>query len=461
MQLLNKTIRAYFMFSVVLLLVAIPVFYWTLKKLMVANVDENLIATKTRIMPQLLNAASGNNEGALVLPGSGYDILFEKDGASAARQSERPDKKSDSLHNSTPNNVPLHNELLHNDSLYNIESPNANPRRGQQPNRLLASHFYINQESYSLRIRTSLADKYLLIQRIVLISALLLIALLLGLLAINRMLTKKIWQPFYNTLQRLREYRVDRDPELKLMPSSVGEFNDLNKAIEQLALRNYQVYSSQKEFAENASHEMQSPLAVFQSKLELLMQTKPLNEDQAALITDLANASKRMARLNKSLILLTKIDNDQFIEKEPVSVRETLEKLVQQYEFQIQQQSLHLRFGGSADIHSRDSAADITLIANKTLIEILLGNLLSNAIRHNIPGGTIEITMQGKELIIRNSGRQASLDTQKLFKRFQKDSADSNSIGLGLEIVKKISDLNHFSIEYSFADQLHTFTIRF
>src|SRR5882757_3011432 len=202
MQLLKKTITAYFLFSVILLLVAIPVFYWTLKRLMVANVDENLIATKTRIMPQLLDAAAGNKEGLLRFPGAGYDILFEKEGhPSDGHPQQQPDKK--------------------NDSLYNSESIDSYPGR-TLPNRLLASHFYINQESYSLRITTSLADKYLLIQRIVLISALLLIALLVGLLVINRMLTKKIWQPFYNTLQRLREYRVDRQPKLTLQPSTIS-----------------------------------------------------------------------------------------------------------------------------------------------------------------------------------------------------------------------------------------------
>ena len=437
MQLLKKTITAYFIFSVIILLIAIPVFYFALKKMMVASVDENLIATKTRIMPQLLNAAAGNSEGSLNLPG--YDIILKK---------EQPGKKGDSLYN--------------NESGPHLSSPN----------RLLASHLYINQESYRVEIKTSLVDRYLLIQRIVGVSALLLVALLLGLLMINRMLTRRIWQPFYLTLKRLQEYRVDKQPILKLEPSSVSEFNDLNKAIEQLTERNYQVYSNQKEFTENASHEMQSPLAVFQSKLELLMQTKPLNEDQAALITDLANASKRMARLNKSLILLTKIDNDQFLEKEPVSINDTLHKLVQQYEFQIQQQSIHLHFNdaqanakgagqANAKADTQVPVKDILVEANKTLIEILLGNLLSNAIRHNIPHGSIEIALKEKELIIRNSGRPTSLDPNRLFQRFQKESSDANSIGLGLEIVKKISNLNHYSVQYRFEDQLHTFSIRF
>src|SRR6266568_4036286 len=119
MQLLKKTITAYFIFSVILLLVAIPVFYWTLKRLMVANVDENLIATKTRIMPQLMDAAAGNREGVLRLPGTGYDILFEKEGARAGThpQQQQPEKKTDSL--------------------YNGESTDSYPGR-TLPNRLLA-----------------------------------------------------------------------------------------------------------------------------------------------------------------------------------------------------------------------------------------------------------------------------------------------------------------------------------
>jgi signal transduction histidine kinase len=297
-----------------------------------------------------------------------------------------------------------------------------------------------------------MVDKISLVKRIVFVLILLLILLLIGLLMINRSLTMKMWRPFYTTIKRLHDYRVDKQPVLKLERGSINEFNDLNKTIEELTERNYRLYASQKEFAENASHEMQSPLAVFQSKLELLMQTKPLNEEQAMLITDLANASKRMSRLNKSLILLTKIDNDQFLEKEVLSVRDILQKLVRQYEFQIEQKSIQCSF---------EDAKDITIEANKTLIEILLSNLLSNAIRHNIQDGFIKIILKEKELVIQNSGKLSSLDPQKLFQRFQNDSIDPGSIGLGLEIAKKICTLYHYSIQYLFSDQMHIFSVHF
>ena len=274
----------------------------------------------------------------------------------------------------------------------------------------------------------------------------------MGLLFINHELTKKIWKPFYNTLNRLKEYRVDKQSMLALERSPVDEFNDLNQAIGVLTETNHQAYQSQKEFTENASHEMQSPLAVFQSKLELLMQTNPLNEEQAELIAELADASKRMFRLNKTLILLTKIDNDQFLDKETISIQDMLEKLLKQFEFQISLLSIRFDF---------QNTGDIRIEANRTLIEILLSNLLSNAIRHNISNGLIQVVLDEKELIIRNTGRPVALDHKKIFRRFQKESHDAESIGLGLEIVNKICTLYHYTIQYQFISQMHEFCVKF
>ena len=419
MELLKKTIRSYFLVSVIILLVAIPIFYLTLKKLLVKNIDEDLIATKTLLIPRLRNVAANKGQGGVLY--RNYDIQYEKTHSSGSGDSISTVEVSDSFSN----------ELI------------------QQ--RLLTSQFIVNKESYRLKIKISMADKNSLMRRIAGVAVIMLFLLLLGLLIINKVLSKKIWRPFYNTLLGLHEYRVDRQPALHLEKSSVKEFNDLNKAIEQLTQRDYQAYISQKEFAENASHEMQSPLAVFQSKLELLMQTKPLNEEQASLIEDLANASERMARLNKSLILLTKIENNQFLEKETVSLEGILKKLKQQYEFQIDQKSIQVEF---------QVEKDIEIEANRTLTEILISNLLSNAIRHNVQNGRIVLRLRTNELVVQNSGKPYSLDVQKLFQRFQKDSFDSGSIGLGLEIVKKICDLNHYSIKYQYINQLHTFSVQ-
>ena len=150
--------------------------------------------------------------------------------------------------------------------------------------------------------------------------------------------------------------------------------------------------------------------------------------------------------------MLTKIDNNQFLEKESISVKDILQKLLQQYSFQMQQQSIQTVF---------NDTKDLTIDANRTLVEILLSNLLSNAIRHNVQGGTIQIELKEKELVIKNTGKPMALDVTKIFQRFQKESPDTNSIGLGLEIVKKICTLNQYDLRYLFVDGMHAFLVKF
>jgi signal transduction histidine kinase len=211
-------------------------------------------------------------------------------------------------------------------------------------------------------------------------------------------------------------------------------------------------YLLQKEFTENAAHEMQTPLAVFQSKLELLMQTSPFNDTQAELIGKMADASQRLNKLNKALVLLMRIQNQQFADVEKIDVVNVIDHLLDQYSDAIIQKNLTVTF---------NKLSPVKIDSNKALMEILLGNLLSNAIRHNFEDGSIRIQLFEKEVIIENSGPAKALNAVKLFKRFQKDSINQNSLGLGLEIIDKICTLNHFTLKYHYADQKHIFVIRF
>jgi signal transduction histidine kinase len=235
--------------------------------------------------------------------------------------------------------------------------------------------------------------------------------------------------------------------------TTINEFSDLNNSISTLIKRNLSVFQSQKEFTENAAHEMQTPLAILQGKLELLMQTHPLTTDQAGLISGLADANQRMNRLNRSLLLLTKIENDQFAEKEKIGLKDTVEKMVGQFTFLAEQKNITVR---------NLSAPDITVEANRSLIEILVSNLIMNSIRHAPPGGVVIIGKENNsELTIKNTAKNGSLDNSRLFRRFQKESADHNSTGLGLAIVEKICSLYHFGLQYGFTDSLHVFSIDF
>lgn len=420
MKLLNRSIRSYLIYAAIVLLIAIPVFYFVIQSIVEEDVDENLMAQKNGIILKL--------EQAKDTVSSGFLNIFEPEIVLI------------------PSHTSRFRDTLYTISVYDKISDEKTPYR------VLESNIPVKYRAYTLQLRKSLLDSKDLIESIVTVMAVLLLIIIAGLIIINRSLSRKIWKPFYSTLHQLRTYRVDMNEPLHFNETPVNEFNDLNNTITSLAQRNQQVYQSQKEFTENASHEMQTPLAIFQNKLELLMQTAPLSAEQAGLIEDLATAGQRMNRLNKNLLLLTKIENNQFPDKEPVSVRDIIEILVEQYKFQADKKQITVQL---------NAEEDIWITANKALIEILLSNLLSNAIRHNSRDGAVNITFNKQQVTIQNTATGNRLDPTMLFRRFQKQNADSKGIGLGLEIVKKITDFCHFTIEYKFIPGSHNFLIHF
>ncbi|HQW84930.1 MAG TPA: HAMP domain-containing sensor histidine kinase [Ferruginibacter sp.] len=418
MKLLQKTIRSYFIYSVIVLLVAIPVFYFVIQGIVRDDVDEDLMNTKEILRPKIADALQNNTISQLNF--LDHDVMVS---ASTSL------KEVDTLTTSEIFDT-VAKELV--------------------PYRVLTSHFTVNGKPCMLQVKTSLVDNDDLIASIVKVQVILLLLLIAGLFIINRNLSKKVWRPFYTTLTKLRNYKVEKHQPLALTNSSITEFNDLNTSLQELTERTHQSYISQKEFTENASHEMQTPLAIFQSKLELLMQTTPLSEEQAQLMSDLADAGQRMTRLNKSLVLLTQIENNQFANKENISLKTCIERFILLYQPQINEKKI--------TVENRITTDQI-INANIALIEVLISNLLGNAIRHNHIDGSITIQLLKGELIIENTGRQMQLNETKIFERFQKESTDSNSIGLGLEMVKKACAICNYTIAYQFRNNIHSFTV--
>ncbi len=421
MKLLNKSISLYLLYSTVLLLIAIPVMYFAIQSRVVEEVDESLVDQKEKIITKLKKTGE---DGLLPwLQNMGNDVSLTV----SIKENKQPDK------------------------FYTITSYDTISKE-KSPFRILQTNISLHDKFYTIQIKSSLLDSEDLIESVVMIVALLLLMMIAGLVLINQVLTKRLWRPFYNTINQLHDFKIENNKALHFEKTSIEEFTALNNAIAILTSRNKETFQSQKEFTENASHEMQTPLAVFQGKLDLLMQTNPLTEEQSELISDLADVNQRMKRLNKTLLLLTKIENNQFAETEPVSVQQILEKLLAQYNFQAAQKGIGIR---------KEFTADTEITANKMLIEILLGNLLNNAIKHNIDDGIIIIRTSSRELSIINSANANPLNTDKMFQRFGKQTADASSLGLGLQIAKKIADSYHYTIRYTFQMQQHVFSIHF
>lgn len=320
-----------------------------------------------------------------------------------------------------------------------------------RPYREVSTGIIVQGKKYQLAIRESLLDNNKLVGTLVLVQALLAILLATGLLLLNRSLSRKLWKPFYNTLNQLKAFQVDKAVSINTEKSNIIEFDDLNETIQHLTERNRQIYLEQKEFIENASHELQTPLAVFQSKLDNLMQRASLTEDEAQEIIDLEEVVQKMSRLNKSLLLLSKIDNNQFTDIEMIDIAQTAKSLIQNLK----------PVAAVEGIVFRTSIQPLLIRANSTLIEVMLTNLFQNAVRHTTKNGTVIVETGEQYIRISNTGEPLTMDPQKMFKRFQKETKKEKSTGIGLAIVKKICDTNGYTVDYQYKEAMHVFTVTF
>jgi signal transduction histidine kinase len=255
-------------------------------------------------------------------------------------------------------------------------------------------------------------------------------------------------------MDRLGHYDINTHQQLELeSETGISEFNELNHVVKQLSDRTHEAYINQKQFVENASHEIQTPLAIIRSKVELLMEQQELSIESAELIMDIGDANNRLSKLNQTLILLSKIQNKQFIERAEVNLSEliskNLENLSQYYLENMPLCELYIK-------------QHIVLNANPELLDILCNNLLRNAVIHNIPSGYIKIQLTANHLIIENTGRPLTIDPQLLFERFQTgDDKTKKTTGIGLAIVKQICDLHGYKINYIYHNQIHKLSITF
>ena len=210
-------------------------------------------------------------------------------------------------------------------------------------------------------------------------------------------------------------------------------------------------YGLVKEFSENASHELQTPLSVLRSKLELLADTN-IQGDQAILIGEMQHAIEKMARINHSLLLLTKLENQEYEATENISFAAHIKSILGFYEDRIQMKVLSL---------TTQISDDILLKMHPALADLLFDNLLGNAIRHNVKNGIINIKANQDVFVIENAGAAPVIPTEELFERFKKSDQCGESIGLGLAIVKQICELNKFDVKYTYREGIHSLKVGF
>ncbi|MEQ8524340.1 HAMP domain-containing sensor histidine kinase [Gracilimonas sp.] len=259
-----------------------------------------------------------------------------------------------------------------------------------------------------------------------------------GAIGIGYFVSGPLFKPFRNTLKRIQGFQLNESEFLKAEKTNVQEFKDLNQFVEEMTKKAVSDYKNLKEFAENASHELQTPLAIAKGKLELLTET-PLNEEQYRYVESLEKTIKKLSRLSESLALLTKIENHEFIDGEVVNLSNLITEGIE-------------AFKEFAELHNLTINTEIengvSINMHPVLAEILWSNLFQNAIRHNIKDGSIRVILTPEKLKVSNTGNNLKVKPEQLFERFKKADPSSNSIGLGLSIIKRIADQNDMDITY-------------
>ncbi|MFC6269727.1 sensor histidine kinase [Frigoriflavimonas asaccharolytica] len=401
--------------TVLVMLISIPIFYFVIENVLQNNLDEQLEERKSSVVEKL------------------KEMPVEK---MVYFQDEITIKK---------NPKKLIADSIYTQEIYNAKEDETDSFRTLQfPTK-------VDGTTYNITITESLVEREDLMKNILLMLITILLILTITLLLINTHIREKIWKPFYKTIEELKNFRVDDLQGLNLEKSNINEFSDLNQSLNALSAVNQKVYQSQKEFTENASHELQTPLAILQNNVELFWQTEDISEEQAEILENISGATSRMTRLNKSLLLLSKIENKQFNDIQDVNLNRLAEDFFKNYQEQIKFKNI--------DLKTQLSRFFIVKI-DDSLAEILVNNLLLNALKYAPKDSSVELLFTENSMSISNQSNGNSLDETKLFKRFQRQSKQENSTGLGLEIAHQIAVSFDLKLNYEFKNERHFFHLK-
>ena len=417
MKLLTKTSIYYLVFSLLLFTAGGIIFYIQVKSNIDEDVTEDIYLKKNKIL-QYIKDSSRVPERLVSIDDQ---IIF----------SEQP--------------IPVKEQL--------IDTVLFNPLDEEEQRYLqLIFPAKFNDKHYSVTINKAMFESENLIESELTSFSITAFLLIITLFIFSRLISKSVFKPFYSTLSAIQGFEVNKNQPVKLLNTDVTEFRSLNEEINKMTGRILNDYRNLKEFTENASHEIQTPLAVIRSKLELMIQQENLSEDQMGLLQDIYESANRLSKLNQSLLLLTKIENWQYQSEENIDLKSLIENKLSQLGEMISFRNITVEKQYSGSPH---------LKMNSQLADILISNILGNAVKHNINQGRINIELQNNTLTVLNSGLPHNIDPEILFNRFKKADASSESVGLGLSIIKQISDNYKFGVLFSYFDQQYILKIKF
>ncbi len=318
------------------------------------------------------------------------------------------------------------------------------------PYRRLTTYINSGNAYYQVRIYKSLISSNILIEKVALVTTLMLLLFLLMAYFLNRYLFAKVWSDFFITLNKIQDFSLTKPQKEAFGESEIIEFNALNKVLNKMTDKIIFDYKNVKEFTGNLSHEVQTPLSIIKNKTELLIQEN-LNERQFELAGSINSATNRLSGIVKSLGLIARIDKGSFTDTEKINFQKLIEDQIHNFQPLIDASRININFIKSDNLQ---------FIMSKELSVILINNLIKNAIRHNVKNGFIRIILDNNSLIIENSGTDPGMPTELLFDQFTQGS-DGGTMGVGLSIIKKIADHYKIRINYQYKKNVHKILLHF
>jgi len=310
----------------------------------------------------------------------------------------------------------------------------------------------VGEDVYLVKIFKSTNPTDQLVERVTLMMTLMVILFLAGIFILNRFMFASLWKDFFEAIEKLKHFETTKEPVI-LGEQDIEEFDELKQALEVMTRRLAKDYRELKEYTDHTTHELQTPLAVIKSKTELLIQSKNLGAEEMKCLQAINTSTQQLSRLNATLTLLTRIENRQFTEKEEINLAGLLDK-----HLELLEEYIDLR-GIKVEKLYHDGGR--VLFMDQGLADLLIANLLKNAIVHNKEDGILVLETRPGSLLIKNDGPPLKFSQEELFTRFVRDTRRSGNFGLGLSLVKKVCETYNFSIEYTYDNQQHTFIIVF
>jgi signal transduction histidine kinase len=308
----------------------------------------------------------------------------------------------------------------------------------------------INENAYGISVSISLSQDKKIGEYIFAIVTIYLFISLFILFLLNRYISSHIFSPFYDTLSKIKKWNIKKNVPLIFKKTNIDEFNLINITVQELTQQIKIDYINLKEFTENVSHESQTPLSIISSKLELLMQGTNYNVKQQEYLQQIFQSTQRIYKLNQVLILMSRIENKQFLASDSINLQHTIQQKIDELEDFISAKQI---------IVSPEFKTQTIKNINPILFDILLNNLMINAIKYNLEqDGVIIIRLDEHTLTIENTSDIGKIEKEFLFERFTKSST-SSSLGVGLSLIKKIIEAFNWQITYSHKNNIHTFKI--